>query len=49
MAALRLACGATDEEWPEVMGILGGMTVPLTADEVVANLRAALAEVRREG
>jgi hypothetical protein len=48
MAALRLACGATDEEWPKVMKILGSMTVPLTADEVVDNVRTALAEVRGE-
>jgi hypothetical protein len=46
MAALRLASGATDEEWPQVMKILTGKKVPLTADEVVDQLRAALSQVR---
>ena len=46
MAALQLASGATDEEWEAVMKILDNKDVPITADQVVADLRAALAEVR---
>jgi hypothetical protein len=48
MAALRLASGATDEEWPQVMAILESKDVPLDADQVVTDLRAALARVRGE-
>ena len=48
MAALRLASGATDEEWPEVMKILRSKKVPIDADQVVTDLRAALAQVREE-
>lgn len=48
MAALQLASGATDEEWAAVMKILRRKDVPTTADQVVVDLRAALAKVRGE-
>ena len=48
LAALRLASGATDEEWVGVMKILRGRPVPTDADQVVDDLRAALERVRRE-
>jgi len=47
MAALRMASGATDEEWEVVLERLGNRSVPDTAGEVVAEVRAALNEVRR--
>lgn len=46
LAALQLASGATDEEWVQVMRILESKSVPATSDEVVEDLRAALAKVR---
>jgi len=46
MAALRMASGATDEEWAEVMKRITNRRVPRTADEVVTDVRTALAEVR---
>jgi hypothetical protein len=46
MAALQMASGATDEEWPEVMKILSGRALPDTSVEVVAQVRAALDKVR---
>lgn len=46
MAALQLACGATDEEWAVMMERLRSRDVPDTADKVVATIRASLADLR---
>lgn len=48
MAALRMASGATDEEWVAVMKQLESRDVPDTANGVVDDIRAALVEVRGE-
>jgi hypothetical protein len=46
MAALRLASGATDEEWTQVMKKLSMKNVPDRAEEVVDTVRAELARIR---
>jgi hypothetical protein len=47
-AALQMASGATDEEWDAMMQTLRNKTVPDTAPEVVAQVRAELAKVREQ-
>ena len=49
MAALQMASGATDEEWAAVMTKIKQKDVPTTSEAVVADVRAALAEVRKVG
>jgi hypothetical protein len=46
LAALQMASGASDEEWVGVMGILAQKPVPATPEQVVADVRSALAQVR---
>jgi hypothetical protein len=47
-AALQMASGATDAEWDAMMQTLRNKTVPDTAPEVVAQVRAELAKVREQ-
>lgn len=46
MAALQLASGASDEEWSQVMLLLGRKDVPMTSGAVVTQVRSALDAVR---
>ena len=47
MAALQMASGASDEEWAAVMKRLKRTSVPGSSEEVVAEVRSVLSEVRR--
>lgn len=46
-AALAIACGATDDEVPAVEGYLDGRDYPDSVTDAIADMREAIAHVRR--